>query len=78
MVPLKEGGKSRYQLLDELGVNFHSDFVRFTFEERLEECREFRRKHDHLSVPLPKKYVKGQEVLESVAERSFIVVCFNP
>lgn len=43
----------RKTLLDSIGFVWHTGSTKVTFEERLEECREFRRKNGHLNVPLP-------------------------
>ena len=43
----------RGTLLNSIGFVWHTGAIKVTFEERLEECREFRRKNGHLNVPLP-------------------------
>lgn len=69
----EEGGVSRAERLMEVGFMWHTGAVKPSFEERLDECREFRRKHDHLKVPLPAKYNKeDQSAYETREERSFL------
>jgi hypothetical protein len=39
-----------------VGFIFETDFKHISFEERLEECWNFRRTHGHLNIPLPPPY----------------------
>lgn len=51
---------AREQKLNEVGFVWETGRVRPSFEERLEECRAFRRDHGHLDIPLPAaRYNKG-------------------
>jgi len=62
----------REQKLNELGFVWETGVAKPSFEERLEECREFRRKNGHLDIPLPTKNNKGdQSNCESKEVRSF-------
>lgn len=69
----EDGGKSRAGKLDEIGFVWHTGAIKPSFEGRLDECREFRRNHDHLRIPQPAKYSKeDQSAYESREERSFL------
>ena len=73
MEPPEPGGKSRAERLDEIDFIWHTGAIKPSFEERLDECREFRRKNDHLTVPAPVKYSKeDQSNYENREERSFL------
>jgi len=62
----------RFEKLKEIGFQWNTDMKKPSFDERLEECREFRRENGHLDVPLPAKYNKDdQSEYESKDVRSF-------
>ena len=62
----------RAQKLESVGFQWSTDIKKPSFEERLDECREFRRENGHLDVPLPAKYSKDdQSEYESKDTRSF-------
>jgi hypothetical protein len=71
--PPTGGGKSRAEQLEEIGFVWHTGRVRPSFEERLEECRDFRREHDHLRIPLLPK-CSPDDPPESQKMRSFYQV----
>lgn len=62
----------RVEKLESVGFQWSTGMAKPSFEERLDECREFRRENGHLNVPLPAKYNKDdQSEYESKEVRSF-------
>lgn len=72
--PLGGGRKSRSERLAEIGFIWHSGAIKPSFEDRLDQCREFRRKHDHLKIPQPGKFSKEDQSSRAIKEeRSFLM-----
>ena len=72
----KQGAKSiqgeRTDKLNAIGFQWSTGTVKPTFDERLEECRNFRRKHGHLKVPPPvSSNRETAETYRSQEEKSF-------
>jgi hypothetical protein len=62
----------RARKLEEAGFQWNSGIPpRPTFEDRLEECRAFRRQHGHLNIPPPVLRREEQTTYESKEEKSF-------
>jgi hypothetical protein len=61
----------RARKLEEVGFQWNSGIPRPTFEDRLEECRAFRRQHGHLNIPPPVIRREEQSTYESKEEKSF-------
>jgi hypothetical protein len=61
--------------LEEIGFEWRVGAIKPTFEERIEECREFRRENGHLRIPQPSKPSAGDEPPpEGEKARSFCMV----
>jgi hypothetical protein len=49
----KELPEGQFERLQSIGFHFELQYVRKSFEERLEECRTFKRERGHLNIPKP-------------------------